>query len=383
MHRHTRFPLLAVVLTTFLVAVSPCAYAAETTPQVTEAQSFEIIDQDGNVLASKDPNRRMAMASITKIMTAMVALDSGKSMGDVCSITDVTLPEGAQLAGYTSTDAPTFGDLMRTMLVYSGNDAALNVAYAVAGTEEAFVELMNKKAREIGMEDTHFSNPHGLEEDDHYSCAHDLALMGKYALENYPFIARTVMTRRLTVTVGGQQKTFESTDELMDSYGGLCGIKTGKVEAGTTFLGSSKRHGLQLFSCVLGCTTDDGRFTDTRILMDWAYDEYFRHVSLTRRAWPLRIVSWQDGFWGKLVVTSAWDVSARSYPERDIDYTTTMVGDGELAAPGSPYGLSSWTQDGRSVARAVDVTGTRPHQIPAINIFALPLFLDVSQLTAA
>lgn len=323
------------------------------------------------------------MASITKIMTAMVALDSGKSMGDVCSITDVTLPEGAQLAGYTSADAPTFGDLMRTMLVYSGNDAALNVAYAVAGTEEAFVELMNKKAREIGMEDTHFSNPHGLEEDDHYSCAHDLALMGKYALENYPFIARTVMTRRLTVTVGGQQKTFESTDELMDSYGGLCGIKTGKVEAGTTFLGSSKRHGLQLFSCVLGCTTDDGRFTDTRILMDWAYDEYFRHVSLTRRAWPLRIVSWQDGFWGKLVVTSAWDVSARSYPERDIDYTTTMVGDGELAAPGSPYGLSSWTQDGRSVARAVDVTGTRPHQIPAINIFALPLFLDVSQLTAA
>lgn len=94
MHRHTRFPLLAVALTTFLVAVSPCAYAAETTPQVTEAQSFEIIDQDGNVLASKDPNRRMAMASITKIMTAMVALDSGKSMGDVCSITDVTLPEG-------------------------------------------------------------------------------------------------------------------------------------------------------------------------------------------------------------------------------------------------------------------------------------------------
>jgi D-alanyl-D-alanine carboxypeptidase (penicillin-binding protein 5/6) len=239
------------------------ALAEEAKPQVTEAKSYEIIDQDGNVLASHDATEHMAPASITKIMTAMVALDSGVDLDKTCTIQDMTYQDGAQLAGYKAGDAPTLRELMMAMLVYSANDAAANIAVAVSGSVDKFAELMNKKAQEIGMTNTQFKNPHGLEEDGHYSCAHDLALMGRYALENYPLIAAAVTTRSVTVTAGGQQKTLASTDDLMGSYAGLCGIKTGAVESGTTFLGSSRRWGVQLFSAVLGCSTHEGRFTDT------------------------------------------------------------------------------------------------------------------------
>ena len=349
-------------------------------PEVTEAQCYEVMDQDGNVLASKNATDHMAPASITKIMTAMVALDAGIDMDDTCTITDMDYEDGAQLAGYTSSDTPTYRELMMAMLVYSANDAAENIAINVAGSEDAFVELMNKKAEELGMTNTQFSNPHGLEEDDHYSCAHDLTVMGRYALENYPFIAQAVMTRQVTVTVDGTETTLESTGELMDQYAGLCGIKTGAVASGTAFLGSSKRYGTQIYTCVLGCSTHEGRFTDTAALMDWVYDEYLKRLELTRKSWPIRLVSSSTSFYGKRVVTAEWDAEGRVYQGESVSYSSTIYGSSLLYDAGAPAGYASWEQGGRPVAYETYRASESLYRLPSINIFAVHLFTDVDTL---
>lgn len=370
---------LAVALASLGLSASP-ARAEESQPQVSEAQCYELIDQDGNVLAKKNATQHMAPASITKIMTAMVALDAGMDMDKTCTITDESYQDGAQLAGYTSSDTPTFRELMMAMLVYSANDAAENIAINVAGSVDKFVELMNKKAKEIGMTNTHFVNPHGLEEDGHYSCAHDLALMGRYALQNYPFIARAVTTRSTTVTVGGQQKTLASTDDLMGSYAGLCGIKTGAVESGTTFLGSSKRWGVQLFSAVLGCKTHEGRFTDTAALMDWAYDSYLKKIELSRTARIVRMVTDATSLWGKRAVGASWDAKGRVYAGTDVTYVTTMLPSGLLLGAGDPFGSSVWSQGSRVVARDVYTASSRLVRASSVGVFALPLFCNTSDL---
>lgn len=358
------------------------AQAAEP-PQLTEAQAYEICDQDGTILASSNASEHLPPASTTKIMTAMVALDAGMDMDAVYQLYDVELPANSQNAGVGSEDTLTFRQLMDVMLIYSANDAAENVAIIIAGSEEAFVALMNEKAAEIGMTDTHFANPHGLEDDGHYSSAHDLVTMGRYALENYPYIANTVTKRSVTLTLGSEEKTFESTDELLETYAGMCGIKTGAVESGKSFLGSAKRHGRQLFTAVLGCETVEGRFTDTRILMDWYWDTCLVRLELARSSWPIRVVSAATTFWGKRVVYPAWDAHGHVLPGQDVAYATKMSDSDLLLDAGAPFGSTAWTQDGRPVAYEVYQAESSLVQISSWNIFSLPLFYDLDALEAA
>ena len=150
------------ILVGVLAPTRALAADGQEAPTLTEAQAAIVVDQAGNVLFSKNADQEFPMASITKVMTAIVALDSGKSLDDVCTITDANLGGEAQAAGYVETDTPTFRELLNAMLVYSANDAAYNVAVNVAGSEAAFVERMNAKAQEIGMTHTHFVNSHGL-----------------------------------------------------------------------------------------------------------------------------------------------------------------------------------------------------------------------------
>lgn len=372
---------LAAALVLALVAAPALALAKEGEPQVTEAQCYEVMDQDGNVLAAHDADRQMAPASITKIMTAMVALDSGKPMDDKCTITDLTYTDGAQLAGYTSADTPTFRQLMMAMLVYSANDAAYNVALNVAGSEDAFVDLMNQKAQQLGMTHTHFENPHGLEEDGHYSCARDLVTMGRYALENYPFIRQTVLKRSTVAHVNGSEITLPSTDDLMDTYPGLCGIKTGAVESGTAFLGACKRHGLALFSCVLGCSTHEGRFTDTERLMNWALDACDEY-HLARPSWIIRVAPSATDFTHKLVVRTAWASGGYAWPSEKVVSSQTMLRPGRLAEPGQAYGHMRYTAGDRLVCSTVYQASERACSLPSVNVFALPFFASPEQLGA-
>lgn len=373
--------LAALSVTAALVlAVPGQAHAADVgEPTLSEAQAAVICDQAGNVLFSKNPEQEMPMASITKIMTAMVALDSGKSMDDVCTISDAHLDGTAQQAGYTTSDTPTFRELMMSMLVFSANDAAYNVAVNVAGSEEAFVERMNEKAQELGMTHTHFVNSHGLEDDDHYSCAQDLVTMGRYALQHYPFIAQAVTTRTTTAHVNGSEVTLSSTDALVGSYPGMRGIKTGAYSEGYTFLGACERDNVQLFSCVLGCSSNSGRFADTQSMMDWAYSNY-RKLRPVQASTVVSVRPYLYSFTLKNVVTSTTDAGEVWPAGGDVSYTTTRAKRGQLFDVSSPVGVTTWSQDGRTMGWTVQSTEEVPVLVDSWPPYILGLFYDTSTL---
>lgn len=340
-------------------------------PKLTEATTAIVTDAQGNVLWSKNPDQELPMASITKVMTAMVALDSGVDLDKPCEITVPNFEEGSQVAGLTSADTPTLRQLIMMMLVYSANDAAYNIAINVSGSQQAFVEQMNKKAAEIGMTHTQFQNPHGLDTDGHYSTARDLALMGRYAREHYPLIASAVHTRSYTVTVGGEQRTFHSTDDLMDTYRGLLGIKTGAEDSGTAFLGASKRGNVTLYTCVLGCKTTQGRFDDTAILMDWAYHNYNR-ISVQRANQVVQIRFSEDNFLLSAVVKPSTSTTYMAWPgSKDFTYQTAILSPNYPVANNQLITSTVWSQDSVQVGTTITQAHLTLWTIPAYNLFDL------------
>lgn len=373
-HRALRNAARIVVAAMLALCIAPArAKALDSYPELSEAQAACICDANGNVLFERNATTTLPPASITKVMTAMVALDSGKSLDAPCTFVTSDLGWNSQSAGYQEGDTPTLRELLHAMLVYSGNDAALNVALAVSGSEQSFVYLMNQKAAEIGMTNTHFANPHGLEDEGHYSCAADLVLMGRYALENYPFIAEAVQREGVEVTAGGTTYWLESTDELMRSYDGLLGIKTGAVESGTAFLGASQRGFATLYTAVLGCETDEGRFDDTAALMDWAYDTYgLRGAAM--QGWTVRMSPYALGFSRKCPVRVASANVFTSWPDEPLSYNANVADAHALVGEGEAVGTLWWRQSGRLAGAGSYVAGTPTSDAPAINVFAQPLF---------
>lgn len=250
------------------------SYTGFTIPELSEAQSAMVIDAEGNVLYSLNPEAEFNMASITKVMTAVVALESGMSLDTTITCQGCTLDENAQRAGYVAGQTSTFADMLKVTLVFSANDGAEEIAVAVAGSEAAFVDMMNAKAQELGMTHTHFENPHGLDAEGHHSCVSDLVTLARYALTKHPYIAQCVSSWEATVPWGEDTLTFSTTDAFLKNFPGAIGIKTGLGNTTACFLGAARQNGLTLYSCVLGCTTSEGRFNDTSTLMSSAFSEF-------------------------------------------------------------------------------------------------------------
>lgn len=366
--------LLAALLITSIVCAPRLARADDSEPVIGEARAAVIMDASGEVLFDRNGDQELAPASITKVMTAMVALDSDVPLDKPIAFVVEEYPVVAQLAGYTDGDTPTLGELLMVTLVYSGNDAAMNVAYAVGGSKEGFADLMNKKVEELGLSHTHFMNPHGLEERDHYSSARDLCVIGRYAMEHYPFIRDAVRTRSIEVVTGGVPVTLESSDDLMKTYNGLLGIKTGNTESGTSFLSAARRDLVTLYSCVLCCDTIEGRFEDTVSLLDWGFGLYAKR-SLAHDELPVRFAQWQDGFWLRCPVSARRSVSGSVFQGGEVTYRTVMLRPNALVSAGSTYGTTVWSQGNRHVG-SVEYRATDPIRSPAWNPFLLPLFDD-------
>ena len=371
------------VLTAFAICFAPhLAWAIDSQPQIGESTAAYVTDGYGNTLFDYNGEVEMPMASITKVMTAMVALDSGLPLETPVNFVEMDYSEGAQLTGYKTGDVPSLGELLRVTLIYSGNDAATNVAIAVAGSVEAFADRMNAKAAELGMTHTHFMNPHGLEEDGHYSCASDLCKMGKYAMENYPFIRETVHTRSISIAPDGHPVTLDSTDVLMDYYDGLLGIKTGVTESGASFLGSARRNHVTLYSCTLCCETSEGRWNDTETMLDWGFSLYDERM-LAYKGNLLRVAPWRDGFWLSCPISANLDISGSVFCDGGaVAPSLAMSTANSLTAPNATYGTSVWRQDGRHLGSVEYRSASTPKQVSAWNPFVLPLFEDVGGVLA-
>ena len=347
----------------------------ESKPNLAEARAACVMDDSGNVLYELNGEVEMDMASITKVMTAMVALDSGADLDKEFSFVVDEYNEDAQIAGFQDGQSVTLRDLLLVSLIYSGNDAATNVAYAVSGSKDEFVKKMNEKATQIGMEHTHFANPHGLKEDGHFSCALDLCKMGRYALDHYPFIRNAVRTRSIDVMLGEALITLYSTDDLMEYYDSLRGIKTGTEATGHSFLGSARRNQVTLYSCVLCCDSGQGRFDDTETILEWGFSLYDQRA-LANKSWTVRSVAWRDGFWLRLPVTPTRTMSGGQFRGKGIDYKAVTLKPNAMAGGQSTYGSTVWSQEGRTLGSTSYRTGQPTDLMPAWNAFAAPLFQD-------
>lgn len=240
--------------------------AALAAPSDSAGSCILIHEDSGRVLYAHNEHDRMLIASTTKIMTALVVLDNC-DVGESVQI----LPEFAAVEGSSMYLMPgnsyTVEELLYGMLLASGNDAAAALAHHAGGDIEGFAELMNNKAKELGLGDTRFENPHGLDGASQYSSACDMAKLTAAALKNDAF-AKIVGTK--TYTVG--ENTYINHNKLLWSCPGVTGVKTGyTIAAGRTLVSRCERNGLRLI-CVTLSDADD--WNDHRALYDWAYSSY-------------------------------------------------------------------------------------------------------------
>ena len=225
------------------------------------------------ILYGKNENEKLAMASTTKIMTAILLVENRDLSEEVEVVKEAASVGGSSLELKTG-DKITFENLLYGLMLCSGNDAAAQIAISIAGSIEEFADLMNAKAESLGLENTHFITPHGLDEEGHYTTAYELALIADYALK-LPKIAEVVATKTYTITINGYPKTLTNTNELLGYLEGVNGVKTGfTFNAGRCLVTSCNRDGFNIITVVLGADTKKIRTKDSISLIEYTYKNF-------------------------------------------------------------------------------------------------------------
>ena len=227
----------------------------------------------GAVIYGKNENTVKKMASTTKIMTAIIVLENG-NLTDVVEVSKKAAGTGGSRLGLTSGAKITVNDLLYGLMLCSGNDAAVALAQHIGGSIQGFAEFMNKKVEELGLKNTHFVTPHGLDEEEHYTTAYELARITDYAL-NIDKFAEIVRTKNYTVTINGYSKSLNNTNELLGNLHGVYGVKTGFTNgANRCLVTATKRDNLDIICVVLGADTKKNRTQDSIKLIEYAFKNY-------------------------------------------------------------------------------------------------------------
>ena len=227
---------------------------------------------DGQVLFAQNATKRHAIASTTKIMTALVALENTALEDEITVPCEAVGVEGSSIYLYQG-ERLTMEQLLYALLLESANDAATAIAIAVSGSIDAFADAMNQKAQALSLQNTHFTNPHGLSAQEHYSSAQDLAILTAYALKNETF-AKIVGTYRTQIPLknGEGVRLLINHNKLLKSYSGMLGVKTGYTkESGRCLVTAAERDGLRLIAVTLDDPCD---WTDHRTMLDYGFSNY-------------------------------------------------------------------------------------------------------------
>lgn len=238
------------------------------------SRAYVVIDRATNlVLVGKNETQKRKMASTTKIMTATVIIENC-NLSDTVEISKKSAGTGGSRLGLKVGDKITVNDLLYGLMLCSGNDAAVALAEYCSGSVEEFAKKMNEKASSLGLSNTHFITPHGLDSDEHYTTAYELALLTNYALKNDTF-ARIVGTQNYTVTINGYPKTLKNTNELLGNLNGVYGVKTGFTnDANRCLVTSCKRNGMDIICVVLGADTKNFRTKDSISLIEYCFSNF-------------------------------------------------------------------------------------------------------------
>ncbi len=302
---------ILLILQTFLFSTITVAEDHDdTSPPELSAEAAALIDvKSGRILYEQEGDKRLPIASITKIMTAIIALEN-HAPDDIVTVSDRAEGVEGSSIYLKRGEKVKLINLLYGLMLRSGNDAAVAIAEHVGGSVEGFVFLMNQKAEELGMNNTHFANPHGLDDEEHYSTARDMAILTAYAMGN-PVFQEIVSTRVKSVDWPGEQwnRLFINKNKLLRYYRGADGVKTGYTrKANRTLVSSATRDGMQLAAVTLN---DPDDWMDHTNLLDWGF-EHFVTQPIVSAVTPVK--EWNEK---KGRVTALYPVRDFSYPLRD------------------------------------------------------------------
>ncbi len=266
--------LSLIICSAFMLNMS--VYAEKPTLE-TDAKAAVLMEEStGKALYEDNADERLPIASVTKVMTMLLimeAVDSGAiTLDDMVSVSENAMSYGGSTMFLEAGEQLSVNDMLKGIAVASANDGCVAMAEHLAGSEDAFVERMNARAAELGMQNTHFMNTNGLDEDNHYSSARDVAIMSRELIKHKKIFDYTsIWTDELR---GGKFK-LANTNKLVRFYEGANGLKTGSTSKALCCLSATAlRNNMQLIAVVLGAPTSAKRFSSARVLLDYGFASY-------------------------------------------------------------------------------------------------------------
>lgn len=311
----------------FSIMTLQTSFALDSDVNISANAAIMLESGTNSVLYSKNAHTRLPMASTTKVMTALVAIEKGNPSDIVKTADEAYGIEGSSIY-LAKNERISLKDLLYGLMLRSGNDASIAIAVHIGGNVQTFVDMMNAKAQELGLTNTHFTNPNGLPDDDHYTSAYDLGIICSAALSNETF--KTIVgTQYYTAQTGEVKRTMMNKNKLLWQYDGALGIKTGYTQkAGKCLTFAAQRNGMTVIGVVLNCPD---MFPDSMKLMDYCFENYEMYKLISKDSIVMRSMIGNSSRLAAFAAAS--DISVPVKKSDGAKFTTQIQLNPNLTAP--------------------------------------------------
>ena len=337
-------------------------------------------ESTGNILYESNPDERLPIASVTKVMTMLLimeAVDSEKiSLDDMVTVSENAMSYGGSTMFLETGEQLTVNDMLKGIAVASANDGCVAMAEHLAGSESAFVDMMNEKAKELGMENTHFMNTNGLDEDDHYSSARDVAIMSRELMKHETIFNYTTIWMD---TLRGGKFQLANTNKLIRFYDGANGLKTGSTSKALCCLSAAaKRNDMQLIAVVLGAPTSAERFASAKSLLDYGFANYAVNTQITAGD-EVQKIAVEKGVDKEVGVVAGDSCSTLVKKGQENNITKEIKIDETITAPieaGQKIGTMTISRDGEVIAD-IDLNASSAVEKKGIGLIIKDFFATI------
>lgn len=360
---------------------SVVVFAESNTDLGLNAKSAILMEEStGNILYESNPDERLPIASVTKVMTMLLimeAVDSGKiSLDDMVTVSENAMSYGGSTMFLETGEQLTVNDMLKGIAVASANDGCVAMAEHLAGSESAFVDMMNEKAKKLGMENTHFMNTNGLDEDDHYSSARDVAIMSRELMKHETIFNYTSIWMD---TLRGGKFQLANTNKLIRFYDGANGLKTGSTSKALCCLSAAaKRNDMQLIAVVLGAPTSAERFASAKSLLDYGFVNYAVNTQITAGD-EVQKIAVEKGVDKEVGVVAGDSCSTLVKKGQEDNITKEIKIDETITAPieaGQKIGTMTISRDGEVIAD-IDLNASSAVEKKGIGLIIKDFFATI------